>query len=67
MRFEFTTANRILFGAGTCNEAPALAASLGSKAFIVTDSRERIEKLIIGLSEEGISSNIFIIKGIIGA
>ena len=63
MRFEFATANRILFGAGICNEIPALVASLGCRAFIVTDSRERVENIIDGLSKIKISYVIFIIKG----
>ena len=36
LRFEFATANRIIFGAGTLKEAGALVS--GSKAFVVTGS-----------------------------
>ncbi len=36
MRFEFATANRILFGMGAGQEAGALARSLGARAFLMT-------------------------------
>ena len=38
MFFEFTTANRIIFGAGTARQAGELASTLGSKALVVTGS-----------------------------
>ena len=62
MRFEFSTANRIIFGAGTCAEVPSLARALGRKALVFTDSPERVAPLIVGLSEKGISTNIFEVK-----
>ncbi|MCX7609834.1 MAG: iron-containing alcohol dehydrogenase [Anaerolineales bacterium] len=40
-RFEFATANRIVFGPGTCAEVPSLIAPLGKRALFVTDSLER--------------------------
>jgi alcohol dehydrogenase class IV len=36
MRFEFATADRILFGAGTVKEVPYAAAALGRRALLVT-------------------------------
>src|SRR5688572_6261835 len=36
LRFEFATATRIIFGAGTLKEVGSLAATLGRKALIVT-------------------------------
>ena len=36
LRFEFATANRIIFGPGTLKEAAPLAAAFGRKALIVT-------------------------------
>ena len=36
LRFEFATANRIIFGAGTLKEAGQFAAASGNKALIVT-------------------------------
>ncbi len=42
MRFEFATATRILFGAGTVGEAASAAKEMGQRAFLVTGaSRER--------------------------
>jgi len=36
MRFEFATPTRIIFGEGTIQEAGAIAASIGKRAFVVT-------------------------------
>jgi len=36
MPFEFTTANRIIFGAGKASEAGPHAATLGSRALVIT-------------------------------
>jgi alcohol dehydrogenase class IV len=36
MRFEFATATRIVFGAGTLSEVGSIAASLGKRALVVT-------------------------------
>ena len=58
MRFEFSTAARIIFGPGACAEVPSLAHALGQKAFIFTDSPARASGLIAGLSEQGISTSI---------
>lgn len=38
MIFEFTTANRIIFGVGTARQAGELASKLGSNALVVTGS-----------------------------
>lgn len=62
MRFEFSTANRILFGPGTCADVPSLAHDLGQKAFLFTDSPERASGLIANLYDNGISTNILKIK-----
>lgn len=62
MRFEFSTAKRIIFGAGTCAEVPSLARAFGRKALVFTDSTERVTPLIVGLSQQGISTDIFEVK-----
>src|ERR1019366_4936410 len=36
MRFEFATATRIVFGAGTVRDVPAAAAEMGRRALLVT-------------------------------
>jgi alcohol dehydrogenase class IV len=38
-RFEFATAQRIIFGRGTVRELPALAAEFGQRALLITGSR----------------------------
>jgi alcohol dehydrogenase class IV len=50
MRFEFSTASRIIFGPGTSIEIPGLASQLGSCAFVVTDSQKRAAPLLDALS-----------------
>jgi len=47
MRFEFATATRIVFGAGTLQETDAIARSFGRRALLVTGSQpQRAERLI---------------------
>ena len=45
MYFEFSTANRILFGPGTRSEIPTLASSMGRHIFLIHDSQKRCEEL----------------------
>lgn len=47
MRFDFATADRILFGCGTAKDIPAAARTLGTRAFVVTGkSTERASPVI---------------------
>jgi alcohol dehydrogenase class IV len=62
MRFEFATSNRILFGPGVSSEVPALAASLGQRAFVVTNSLERSSPLREGLLASGLSVEFFLVR-----
>ena len=62
MRFEFATAGRILFGPGSRAELPALAAELGRRALLVTDSPERSAWLVEGLHTQGLSVELFLIN-----
>jgi alcohol dehydrogenase class IV len=62
MRFEFATSSRIIFGTGVGSEVPALAASLGQRAFIVTDSLERSANLRAGMLALGSSVELFLIR-----
>jgi alcohol dehydrogenase class IV len=63
MQFEFATANRILFGPGTSAQVPFIATSIGQRAFVVTDSKSRCLSLVEGLSEKGISVDLFMVNG----
>jgi alcohol dehydrogenase class IV len=57
MRFEFATANRIIFGPGTLREAGPLARSLGQKALVVTGrDTSRAERLLATLREQGVAA-----------
>jgi alcohol dehydrogenase class IV len=64
MRFEFATATRIIFGAGTLREIGPLAADMGRRALVVTGrDAARAEPLLEALSAEGIGSAIFAVPG----
>lgn len=64
MKFEFATANRIVFGSGTIKEVPSLAGGFGRKALLVTGSNfARVSKLIDLLKEKQISSFVFSVSG----
>jgi len=54
-RFEFATATRIVFGAGTLPEAVKAASGFGRRVFLVTGSRlERAEGLVGQLKQAGL-------------
>lgn len=55
MRFEFATPTRVVFGAGTVHEVPALASELGTTVLLVTGCPEMIvERVRNGLEERGV-------------
>ncbi len=64
MRFEFTTATRILFGAGTLREAGRLARELGKRALVVTGSdARRAEPLLAALREQSLATETLPVRG----
>jgi alcohol dehydrogenase class IV len=64
MRFEFATATRIIFGAGTLKESGPIAAEMGSRALIVTgSSSDRAEPLLDDLAAQGIETTLFAVSG----
>lgn len=63
MRFEFATAQRILFGPGTLQEVFALAPALGQRAFALVDSLERAAPLIDGLQRVGVWVASWVVQG----
>src|SRR5688572_17917914 len=64
MRFEFTTANRIMFGAGVVKDVAGVAAKFGKRALIVTGSQpQRAQPLIDLLAAAGIDCVTFAVKG----
>lgn len=63
-RFEFATANRILFGPNTLQEAGPAAAGLGHRALIVTGSDSaRAGPLLMTLDAHGLSYVVFAVTG----
>ncbi len=64
MRFEFATATRILFGAGTINEIGALVDRLGGRALVVTGRNpKRVERLLALLDAAHIGAYVYPIDG----
>ena len=64
MRFEFATATRIDFGAGTLREVGPLARELGSAVLVVTGSDlRRAEPLLALLREHGLISITLPVRG----
>jgi alcohol dehydrogenase class IV len=64
MKFEFTTANPIIFGAGTSAHIGATAKAFGSRALVITGaSPGRADKLLAELAANGVSSATFAVKG----
>jgi alcohol dehydrogenase class IV len=64
MKFEFATAGRILFGAGTSRQLPTLAKSLGAAALLVLGrSRRGEDTLAAGLADAGVRSVSFHVEG----
>jgi alcohol dehydrogenase class IV len=57
MRFEFATATRIIFGAGTLKAVGLIAAEMGSRALVVTGaSPDRAETLLDDLAAQGVGT-----------
>lgn len=64
MRFEFATATRIIFGAGTLKEVGASAAEMGDRALVVTGSSPgRAGPLLDDLAAQGIETTLFAVSG----
>jgi alcohol dehydrogenase class IV len=64
MRFEFATATRIIFGAGTLLEAGLLAKEFGRRALVVTGrDPSRAKRLTAILNQQGVSSALFAVPG----
>jgi alcohol dehydrogenase class IV len=64
MRFEFATATRIIFGAGTLDEIGPIAAEMGNRALVVTGrSASRAGPLLDILAAGGIEVTTFQVPG----
>lgn len=63
-RFEFATAQRIVFGAGTRAELPALVAALGRRVFFVGGANPRRQAELLGALERAAESvEVFGVSG----
>src|SRR5207247_935381 len=63
-RFEFATATRIIFGAGTLLEVGLLAKEFGRCALVVTGrDPSRAKRLTAILNQQGVSSLLFAVPG----
>ena len=62
MRFEFATANRILFGPGTRNDLARLATETGRRPLVVTGAHvERAEWLLDTLRQQNLTTTVFVV------
>jgi alcohol dehydrogenase class IV len=64
VKFEFATATRIVFGAGTVNDTGAIARELGRRALVVTGrDSQRVGRILAGLKSSGIGAVTFSVAG----
>ena len=64
MQFEFATATRIIFGAGTLRETGKIAVSMGKRALVVTGKTpERAAPLLEVLAQSGLPCETFSVSG----
>jgi alcohol dehydrogenase class IV len=64
MRFEFATAERIVFGPGILREAGSAASRMGKRVLVITGSSlERASSLVEGLEAEGLDVATFQVEG----
>ncbi len=64
MRFEFATANRIVFGPGVAADLPQIIASLGDRPFVLTGGTpEHYEQIVELLTETNLEPTTFGIRG----
>jgi alcohol dehydrogenase class IV len=64
MRFEFATAQRVIFGPGSLAEVGPLARETGRRALVVTGRAiGRAERLLALLREAGVATEVFAVAG----
>lgn len=64
MKFEFATANRIVFGPAVAAELPQIVSSLGHKPFVLTGGTpERYEQIVNLLTEANLEPMTFGVRG----
>lgn len=64
MKFEFSTAHRLVFGPGVAGQIPDLVAGLGKRAFLVLGGTpERFQSIVDQIASRGVASESFSIRG----
>lgn len=64
MRFEFATANQILFGAGTRRDVPDLAGKLGGRALVIIGTASaQAREVVAELHARGVAAAVYAAKG----
>jgi alcohol dehydrogenase class IV len=64
MKFEFSTARRIVFGPGAAEQLPALAAGYGKHAFLVLGSTsDRLTAILDAIGSRNVATTIFNVSG----
>lgn len=64
MRFEFSTAGRIVFGPGVADQLAQIAATFGNRAFLVLGSApHRFGRILDQLASAGVVSEVFHVVG----
>lgn len=62
--FEFATATKIIFGAGSIDQLPKLASAFGNQVFLVTGGAlKRVESILSKLAEAHLEVHIFQVTG----
>lgn len=64
MKFEFSTARKIAFGAGAAEQIPGLAAAYGERAFLVLGSKpDRSQPLLDAIAARDVVTTVFHVAG----
>ena len=64
MKFEFSTARRIVFGPGAAEQIPGLVAGYGKRAFLVLGSTpDRCKPILDALASREIATTVFNVAG----
>jgi len=64
MKFEFSTARRVVFGPGVAEQIPSLVAGYGQRAFLVLGSKpDRFQSLLDAIVAKDVTTTIFSVAG----
>jgi len=64
MKFEFSTARRIVFGAGVVEQIPSLTAGYGQRAFVILGkTADRMNQVLEALAARDLATTVFNVPG----